>query len=95
MKGRQGGVGSLFTTVRDRRLLFFENAIWKPIPSFPIGKELKQQISSLKRKQMVSPLLSEGDGGGCFIILTNEATSRSYPPIYLAYRLPLQVRQNQ
>ena len=45
-------------------LLSFENAIWKPIPTFPIGKELKQQISSLKRKQMVSPFSLEGDGGG-------------------------------
>ena len=47
-----------------RGLLSFENAIWKPIPTFPIGKELKQQISSLKRKQMVSPFSLEGDGGG-------------------------------
>ena len=45
-------------------LLSYENAIWKPIPTFPIGKELKQQISSLKRKQMVSPFSLEGDGGG-------------------------------
>ena len=45
-------------------LLSFENAIWKPIPTFPIGKELKQQISSLKRTQMVSPFSLEGDGGG-------------------------------
>ena len=47
-----------------RGLLSFENAIWKPIPTFPIGKELKQQISSLKCKQMVSPFSLEGDGGG-------------------------------
>ena len=53
-------------------LLSFENAIWKPIPTFPIGKELKQQISSLKRKQMVSPFSLEGDGGGFLIFRGSE-----------------------
>ena len=53
-------------------LLSYENAIWKPIPTFPIGKELKQQISSLKRKQMVSPFSLEGDGGGFLIFQEGE-----------------------
>ena len=57
-------------------LLSYENAIWKPIPTFPIGKELKQQISSLKRKQMVSPFSLEGDGGGYLFSFDNELLYR-------------------
>ena len=59
-------------------LLSYENAIWKPIPTFPIGKELKQQISSLKRKQMVSPFSLEGDGGGYLFSFDNELLYRVY-----------------
>ena len=33
--------------------------IWKPIPTFPIGKELKQQISSQSANRWLAPSLKQ------------------------------------